>query len=295
MCIDADEKLKRDQRICFLMKKTKILVTVLLFVSATTAFPFGSAQGRAAVISLDGSITPSSPGFGSSGFTPEKVRGLIDRAENQRADAIIFEINSGGGAVVASKEIQRAIEHVEKPTVCRIRDVGASGGYLISLGCDHIIADSSSITGSIGVRASYLEFSGLLDKLGVEYVNVTAGNLKEAGSPYKNISSEERKVLESMVDQVHEDFLELVRNERNLTDSGMDKVRSARIFLGGQAEEIGLIDSLGGRRTAVKKAEQLVGKELNIFPVESSTGFDFLSLLTSNFKSSTSVLKAEFP
>ncbi|PSH01382.1 MAG: hypothetical protein BRC27_02330, partial [Nanohaloarchaea archaeon SW_10_44_10] len=157
-----------------------LLVTVSISLIATSSGDSFTGQEKAAVISLDGAITSTSDSFNPQTVTPERVRELNSKAQDRGASVIIYEWNSGGGAVVASKEIRREIESLDMPTICRFRDVAASGAYLASLGCDRIVADSASITGSIGVKSSYIEFSGLMNELGVEYVNITSGSLKDA-------------------------------------------------------------------------------------------------------------------
>ncbi|MFB6292365.1 MAG: signal peptide peptidase SppA [Candidatus Nanohaloarchaea archaeon] len=275
--------------------KLFLAALLLLTVSGAGAWP-GFGQGKVAIIELSGPITPSedSSVLSAGAITPGQVRELNRKAEKQNADAVIYEINSGGGAVVASKEVMRAIEDVEVPTVCRFRDVAASGAYLASLGCDRIVSDSASFTGSIGVKGSYLEYSGLLRKLGVEYVNVTAGRYKDTGSRYRNITSEEKELLRQKIDAVHEEFVSLVDKRRNLSDSQVKEVRTGEAFLGGRAKELGLVDSLGGRETAVGEAENLTGRELETFHVKEQGGFNFFSLLNANSLLSD-FLEAESP
>jgi protease-4 len=267
------------------MKKALLLTLFLLTAASAAGFSFNFDSGsRAAVIDLSGTITPSqSSGLASStGITPDTVRSLNDKAVNQGADAIIYEINSGGGAVVSSKEIYRSIEDVSVPTVCRMRDVAASGAYLMTLGCDEIVADSATLTGSIGVKSSYLQYTGLMEDLGVEYVNISAGSMKEVGSPYTNISEEDKQLLQEKVDIIQENFLNTVERERNLTTQQMENVNSGAPFLGVEAKKLDLVDTLGGRDTAVETAENLTDSEVNTFIVERDTGFNFLSLLTSD-------------
>lgn len=261
------------------MKKAIVLtIAVLLLTGFGASLSFG--QNKIAVIDLSGNIKPSEgSAFSASGITPGKVRSLNENAVKQGADAILYEINSGGGAVVASKEVYRSIEDVEVPTVCRMRDISASGGYLISLGCDRVIADPVSLTGSIGVKSSYVEVSGLLDKLGAEYVNITAGKRKDLGSRFQNASKQDRKLLKDKIDIVHEEFLKMVQQERNLSDEQISEVRTGEPFLGREAMKLDLIDGLGGREEAIKAAENMTGKELNTFKVETSSGFNILSLL----------------
>jgi protease-4 len=281
------------------MKKTILITILFLSIGVVSGFSFEKKSGDAALIQLSGTIqSTAGSGFGASGVTPGQVRELNDDALDQGADAIVYEINSPGGAVVASKEIYRDIDDVEVPTVCRLRDAAASGGYLVALGCDRIVADSASLTGSIGVRSSYLQYPGLMDKLGVEYVSISNGSLKEVGNPYENVSEEDKEVLQSMVDRLKDDFIQQVDQNRNLTNESREEVASSKPFLGEKAKKIGLVDELGGRDTAVNEAENLTGNELETFKVESKPSFNFLSLLSAqlsleNFLSSSPGFKAE--
>lgn len=277
------------------MKFKILFLAAVLMTGSTAAFSldFGST-GKAAIIPLSGAIQPSSGGFSTGGITPAQVRDLNQRAENRGADAVVYEVNSGGGAVVASKEVMREIESVDVPTVCRFRDLAASGAYLASLGCDSVVADSASLTGSIGVRGSYLEVSGLMEKLGIDYVNITAGKYKTIGSQYMNTSDEQKQLLREKSQQVHQEFVSLVNESRGLTAAQVSEVRTGEPFLGTRAKELGLVDELGGRETAVEEAESLTGKELETFEVREQPGFNIFSLLTGSV-SLTDMLSLDAP
>lgn len=284
------------------MKKYAVLLFVFtVLVMSATAFLGLNNQEKTALVKLDGQISPSASSgpLSSSGIEPDQVRKLNSKAKEQGASSIIYEWNSGGGAVVASKEIMRVIDSAEIPTVCRFRDIAASGAYLASLGCDRIVADSASLTGSIGVRGSYLEFSETLDKLGIEYVNISSGKFKEIGSRYRNASDSDIEALKENTDQVHKQFVEKVREKRNLSAVEVKKVETGELFLGSEAKDIGLVDSLGGRSEAIREAENLTGSNLTAFSVETSPDFSFLNLLSSDslikrFVSSDSPIRAEW-
>jgi protease-4 len=263
------------------MKKTSLFAGILLMMSFQSAAFLETDSGKAALVDLSGPITPNSASglVSSGGITPEKVRSLNERAVSQGADAIVYQINSPGGAVVASKEIKRELDRVEVPTVCRLRDTAASGGYLIALGCDRIVADSATLTGSIGVTASYLEFSGLLDRLGVEYVNVSAGEFKEAGSPLRNATLEEKALLRGKIDSVQNEFVSLVREERNMTESDLSNATTGELIIGERALELGMVDSLGGRREALGQAEEMTELNLTYSEVETQESLGLFSLL----------------
>jgi protease-4 len=259
-----------------------VAATVLISLLAASGGNSFTGQQKAAIIPLDGAITSTSDSFNPQSITPSRVRELNSKARNSGASVVIYEWNSGGGAVVASKDIRREIESLDMKTVCRFRDAAASGAYLASLGCDRIVADSASITGSIGVKSSYMEFSGLMDELGIEYVNITSGSLKDAGSPYKNITDQEREVLQEKTDIIHREFVADVRSERNLTQSQVEEVRTGEIFLGTEAKELGLVDTLGGRQVAIREAENLTGTELTTETIEIESDLSLLSLLNAN-------------
>lgn len=279
------------------MKKIIVFFGLMVFASAAAGLSFNDLflsqeRGDVALVDLSGTISPSSGGFSSS-LTPEQVRDLNQMAVDRNVDAVVYEINSGGGAVVASKEIRRSIDNLDIPTVCRIRDVGASGAYLLSLGCDSIVADSASTTGSIGVTSSYIEFSDLMDELGVGYVNVTAGENKEVGSPYKEPTGEEKEILEEKTDIIGEEFLSDVSEARNLTQEQKQEVGTGEIFLGSEAIELGLVDDLGGRETAIEKAENITGKNLEPVNLQQTPSFSVFDLFLSSLEiGSQSPIKA---
>lgn len=269
--------------------KLKLLASFLILLTTSTAAlslggMFEERQGSAALVKMSGTISPtSSSGLGSSsGITPEQVRDINSQVRNGNYDAVIYEINSGGGAVVASKEIKRSIENMDIPTVCRFRDIAASGAYLISTGCDKIVADSASITGSIGVTSSYLEFSGAMERFGVEYVNISAGKYKEVGSRYSNASEQEKEILRDMANDIQDEFIGMVDRQRNLSESEISEIETAKVFLGDEAKNLTLVDRLGGRATAVDTAEDLAGQDLKLKEIQTQQDFSLLSLFLSD-------------
>ncbi len=270
------------------MKKTVLFLATVLLISGAAAFSFQDfmdrfqsefqqEEGEVGIVQLSGNIVPEASGF-SAGITPQDIRDLNQKAEEQNVDAIIYEINSGGGAVVASKDLKRNIDAVDVPTVCRFRDVGASGAYLAALGCDSIVADSASITGSIGVTSSYIEFSDLMDDIGVSYVNITAGDRKELNSPFQEPTEEQKEVLANKSQLIGDEFLTEVSEGRNLTAEQEERVGTGEIFLGSEAEELGLVDSLGGRTAAIDEAENLTNMNLQPVRVQRTPEFNLLSL-----------------
>jgi len=215
---------------------------------------------KVAVITLEGPITGTSDTlfFSSQGVDSQKVVKVLKAAsEAKNVKAIILEINSPGGTVVASKEIADAVKELDKPVVAVIREIGTSGAYWVASATDYIYADELSLTGSIGVNGGYLEFSGFMDKYGVGYQELKGGKFKDAGNPYEALSEEEKKILQSKIDVIHESFIKSVAENRGMEFNEVKKFSEGLYYLGVEAKEIGLIDDFGGMKEAKKKAEEL--------------------------------------
>jgi len=225
--------------------------------------------GNIAVIPIKGFIATSKDSryfYGESTSSSDVVR-FIEKAEkNPEIKAILFDINSGGGTPVATDEIANAIKKSEKFTVSLIRDVGASGAYWIASATDVIIANRMSITGSIGVISSYLEFTGLMDKYGVNYRRLVSGEYKDIGSPFRNMTKQEEKLFQQNLNRLRDIFMDEIAANRNLSRAKVRSFSEGLIYLGEEAKELGMVDVLGNKDDAVK----LIEKELNITakPVE---------------------------
>ena len=243
-----------------------IVILVLYLVGASVAlFVFKSDNGlgdKIVIVPVTGAIGTSSEGdlFNSGGVSSTTlVRDIKDLAKDSSVRGVIFEIDSPGGTAVASQEVADAIKELNKPNYAVIRDVGASGAYWIATATDKIIASPISITGSIGVIASYLDFSNLFDKYGVTYERLVAGDKKDIGSPYKQLTPEERIILQKKLDIIHEFFVHEVATNRNLSVDYVRNLSTGEFFLGQEAKDLGLIDVLGNRDTAI----ELMKIELN--------------------------------
>ena len=208
-----------------------------------------------AVIPISGAI--SLQGDGSSA---ESVVKEIRKADKDiTVKAIILDINSPGGTVVASEEIAAAVKATQKPTVAWIRELGASGAYWIASAADIIVADPASITGSIGVSGSYLQFSGLMDKYGVTYERLVTGKFKDTGSEFKELTADERAYLQAKLNAINELFIDAVSANRNLDRDYVATLATGEIWLGSEAAAFGLVDVLGGKNEAQLAAQQLAG------------------------------------
>lgn len=238
---------------------------VLLFAFAMSIISYAVPQGNIALITVTGGIGGSDGLLARPASPDDLVSGIEQAGKDSRVKGIMVEINSPGGSPVASEEVMKAVKNAAKPTTALIRDVGASGAYWIASAADYVVASPVSLTGSVGVTASYLEFSGLLENYGVRYERLVSAEHKDIGSPYRNLSSEERKIAEAALAKMHSYFLSSVVENRQLADkAAIEEISSARVFLGSEAKELGLVDALGGK----KEAEEWLKKQANLTEIK---------------------------
>lgn len=233
------------------------IVPVLLMRAGTPrATSFGSAVG---VIRVDGIIAGTGSGF--DGYvTPEAFRALLNQAEdNSSVKALVLRIDSPGGTVAASEEIAAYAREFDKPIVVSIGDVGASGAYMLASQADEIWAMPGSAVGSIGVIAEIPNVAGLLEKVGVEFQVVTAGEYKDAGSPYREMTPEERALIQGEVDDAYDQFVGIVAEGRDMSESEVASLATGWAWNGERAKELGLIDQIGTFDQALDSAAKRGG------------------------------------
>lgn len=233
-------------------------------------------DGNVAVIEITGTILADEDvDFLFEDVTSsDDIRRSIRKADrNDDIKAIVFRINSPGGSAVASEEIANEIKKTNKTTVAWIREIGTSGAYWIASASDHVIANRMSITGSIGVIASYLGFAGFLEGHNVTYERLVSGNLKDIGSPFKEMTQEERVLFQKSLDKIHEYFVEEVAKNRNLKKRDVEKIATGQFFIGAEAKELGLVDELGGREEVIAYVEEKIGEEADFVSYETEKGF----------------------
>lgn len=190
------------------------------------------------------------------------VRQFKRYRENVGVRGIVFRIESPGGGVSASQEIYEEVKKTRKygkPVVVSMGSVAASGGYYVALGADRIVANPGSITGSIGVISQFMHVNGLLDKLGVSSTTIKSGALKDAGSPFRPMTAEDRKYFQEMIDDVHDQFISAVAEERKMPKDRVKRIADGRVFTGRKALSLGLVDTLGTYQDAVRIAADLAG------------------------------------
>jgi len=177
----------------------------------------------------------------------------LERLENSSAAAVIVHINSPGGTTAGSEQLYDALVRLKakKPVVVVVEGLAASGGYITAIAADHIIAQQSSLVGSIGVLFQYPNLAELLKTIGVKVEEVKSSPLKAAPNGYEPTSPEARAALDSLVQDSYAWFKGLVKERRGMDEALLEKVADGRVFTGRQAVDLRLIDQLGDEKTAV--------------------------------------------
>jgi protease-4 len=226
---------------------------------------------------LSGRSGPFDQGLAASEDIIERIRAA---KEDGDVKAIVLAVDSPGGGVNASDKIYHALKGVDKPVVVMMGDVAASGGYYISMASDWIVANPNTLTGSIGVISEFPNAAGLLEKAGVEFVVITSGPRKDLGSPYREMTDEERAYWQTIIDETYESFVAIVAEGRRMSVEEVKPLADGGVFTGQQALEAGLVDQIGYEEDAIAKAAALGGitGEPRIIEYESApTFFDLFS------------------
>ncbi len=198
-------------------------------------------------------------------FNADKIISEI-REYRKRGDikAMVLRIDSPGGGVVASNEIYDEIKKAKedgKSIVVSMGSVCASGGYYIASAADTVVANPGTITGSIGVIMGFTNMEGLLKKIGVKFEVIKSSKYKDIGSPFREMTPEEKALLKESVDDVYNQFVDIVCKERNLERKKVLEIADGRILTGRKAKELGLVDRLGTLSDAITIAGRMAGIE----------------------------------
>jgi protease-4 len=218
------------------------------------------------LVDLDGALNS----MGSDGLfgTPNRLADLDEQltlAEKDHAiKAVVLRINSPGGSVTASdlmhRRVQKYRDKTGVPVYVAMMDVAASGGYYVAMAGNKVYASPTSITGSIGVIAIFPEGQDLLNKIGIQVLVVKSGTLKDSGSIFRHMNSEEQEVFQKIVADLYERFLEVVNKGRpNLTPARVRELADGRVYTARQALEAGLVDGVAYLEEVIDRAEEAGG------------------------------------
>jgi len=230
-------------------------IAILFFVGRcsggkSSRFAFGD---KIAIVEVKGVITQS------SGIIEE----LQQYLEDDGVKAIILRIDSPGGGVGPAQEIHREILKIKpkKKVVTSMGSVAASGGYYIACASDLIVANPGTITGSIGVIMQFSNLEELLKKIGIKGVVIKSGEHKDIGSPFREMTPEEKRIMQEVLDNVHQQFIQAVAEGRKLDRSKVVQIADGRILTGEQAKNFGLVDKMGNLQDTIDITAKMVGIE----------------------------------
>lgn len=243
-----------------------LILLGLAFVALIAAASRGVSGDHVALIRVTGTITSGGSGGGPFSDTTAGAEDLVDQLEKARKDdaakAIVLRINSPGGSAAGSEEVYNEVMRIRrdgKPVYTSMGDVAASGGYFIACASNKIYADASTITGSIGVIFGRSDMTELFKKIGYKVDVVKSGKYKDMGSPARPQTPEERKLIQDMVLGIYDVFVNAVSKGRNMPVSTIKPLADGRIFTGGQAVKLKLIDQIGDLHQTVADAGRAGG------------------------------------
>jgi protease-4 len=190
-----------------------------------------------------------------------KIQEIERYRDDNRVKAVVICIDSPGGGVAASQALYHAVRKVreQKPVVAAMCAVAASGGYYVACAADSIVAHEGTVTGSIGVLASYLRTEELFHKIGLDVTVIKSGRLKDVGSPYRRMTQEEKTYVGALLDEVYDQFIVAVSDGRGLPSERVRELAEGRLYTGRQAAAVGLVDRVGTFEDALLMAAQMGG------------------------------------
>jgi len=218
------------------------------YIGRPGRFAFGD---KIAIVEIKGVITQS------SGIIEE----INQYQEDEGVKAIILRIDSPGGGVGPAQEIHREIvkAKAKKKVVTSMGSVAASGGYYVACASDLILANPGTITGSIGVLMEFTNIEELFKKIGIKGVILKSGEHKDIGSPFREMTPEDKKVIQAVIDDVHQQFIQAVAEGRKMDRAKVMQIADGRILTGEQAKQLGLVDQIGNLQDAIDRTAKLVG------------------------------------
>lgn len=257
-------------------KKIRIagVVAAVLFIVVAAAGSLSRSDSvrklyqepRVAVIRVNGPIVGGDDADMAWGSPSSTTSGALMRQfrkarQDDSVQAVLLRVNSPGGSAAATQEAAAELQKLKdsgKPVVVSMGDTAASGAYWLAAYGDKIYANPSTITGSIGVYMSYYDVQGLSEKLGVREEKIKSGPHKDIFSPFRPMTEEERRLTQNMVDDMYEQFVAVVAEQRHMDGEKVRSLADGRVFTGVQAKEAGLVDELGNYYDALGYAGTLI-------------------------------------
>lgn len=253
----------------------------------------GDAFNRIAVLDINGTIQDTgnvTSLFASEGYNHRTFMEKLEQVkEDDTVKAVVIRVNTPGGGVVESAEIHDKIVEIQteakKPVYISMGSMAASGGYYVSAPAHKIFASPETLTGSLGVIMQGYNFAGLAEKYGVEFVTIKSGPYKDIMSATRDMTEEEKGILQSMISNSYEGFVDVIAEGREMTEEQVKKIADGRIYDGRQAKELGLIDDFGYFEDvveAVKKEQKISDAQVVSYTENFGIG-SFLSMGAQKF------------
>lgn len=245
-----------------------IIAVLSLILTFTHKVPLGE---KVALVRIAGVILDST----------DVIEELKKYSKDNSIKAIVIRVDSPGGGVAPSQEIYKEILKIKekKKIVVSMGSVAASGGYYISSPADKIVANAGTLTGSIGVIMEIPNVAGLMEKIGVKTQVIKSGKHKDIASVFKSLSPEEKLILQTVLDDVHDQFIQAVSDARGMKFEDIKELADGRIFTGRMAKKLGLVDELGNLQDAIMLAGKLTGIKGEPDVVYKKEKFGFLDML----------------
>src|SRR6201994_3666481 len=264
MSLDSDVIVDR-RRIRRKLTFWRVVATVVVIAAVVTIAVLATPGGRSALTTSGSIARVNIEGLIRS--DQDRVEAL-ERLEKSNVAAVVVHINSPGGTTAGSEQLYDALVRLKakKPLVVVVDGLAASGGYITAIAADHIVAQQTSLVGSIGVLFQFPNFTDLMKTVGVKVEEVKSSPLKAAPNGFEPTSQEARDALDSLVKDSYAWFKGLVKDRRGMDDAQLDKVADGRVFTGRQAIDLKLIDELGDEKTAIAwlVAQKGVKKDLPV-------------------------------
>ena len=240
----------------FLRFSAGLLAVMVLLAVGSTLLPdrWKSPSGEIALVRIQGMLMDSQ----------NIVRQLSNYRHNPNVRGIVLRIDSPGGAVAPAQEIYNEIMKLKadhKTVYASLGTVAASGGYYIACAANYVLANPGTLTGSIAAVMAFSNIEELTDKIGIKPIIIKSGKYKDVGSPLRGMKPEERKLLQSVVDDVHQQFVQAVAKGRGLPVSEVNEIADGRIMTGQQALTLKLVDEMGGLEKTIELLAKKIGVE----------------------------------
>lgn len=237
--------------------QTKYIIIIAVIIVVVLGVIFGVSMrlqpygGNVGVVEINNIIYTSK----------NTVKDLKAFGDDPSIKAVVLRINSPGGIVAASQEIYDMVKrvHEKKPVISSMESVAASGAYYIALPSDVIVANSGTVTGSIGVIMEWPVLEKLLQKIGVEFEVIKSKEHKDIGSTYRRLTDQEKQLMQDLVTDVYDQFVTVTAEHRGMSIDSVSRYADGRVFTGRQAKKLGFVDTLGSFEDAVGIAGDLIG------------------------------------